>query len=384
MPATRSMIRTLEAPTAEPQRQRSVNDLAIRVGTVNGSGSQSANLVLLRALNGMGIPCSGKNVFPSNIEGLPTWFHIRASGRGYVGHRLDTPVLVCMNEQTAADDIRQLLPGSICFYRDDIKEDLPALRDDVLFFGVPFTDLATRSFRAVPGLWTIEFRLRWSREHRSRRWGLWPRPVGSRWTRSDRPSAASSPGARPRPPRSTSAPPRWGPNGPPRTSPRTSPSASRGSTRPRGRSSSRGTTGPRRCGGRCLPAGASVLTGVVRSHPPAASPNTPRGFPRGTAGFRRPARFAVILRPRTSWRPSAWRSVPAGARAEAITAPSKAGCILADERIRRPGVLPRRDPRSSSSTSRAARSRLRLPTRNEPRRHRPAPPAGPRRLLASS
>ena len=63
----------------------SVNDLAIRVGTVNGSGSQSANLVLLRALYAMGIPCSGKNVFPSNIEGLPTWFHIRASAKGYVG-----------------------------------------------------------------------------------------------------------------------------------------------------------------------------------------------------------------------------------------------------------------------------------------------------------
>ncbi len=64
------------AATSSPP---SVNDLAIRVGTVNGSGSQSANLVLLRALYGMGIPCSGKNVFPSNIEGLPTWFHLRAS-----------------------------------------------------------------------------------------------------------------------------------------------------------------------------------------------------------------------------------------------------------------------------------------------------------------
>ena len=67
----------------------SLNELSIRVGTVNGSGSQSANLVILRALYGMGIPCSGKNVFPSNIEGLPTWFHIRASAKGYVGHRLD-------------------------------------------------------------------------------------------------------------------------------------------------------------------------------------------------------------------------------------------------------------------------------------------------------
>src|SRR3954464_3183836 len=99
--------------------QPSVNDLAIRVGTVNGSGSQSANLVLLRALHRMGIPCSGKNVFPSNIEGLPTWFHIRASGKGYVASRLDPPILVGMNAQTAADDVRLLRPGSICIHRDD-------------------------------------------------------------------------------------------------------------------------------------------------------------------------------------------------------------------------------------------------------------------------
>ena len=83
----------------------SINDLAIRVGTVNGSGSQSANLVILRALYAMGIPCSGKNVFPSNIEGLPTWFHIRASAKGYVCHVLDPQVLVCMNEPTAKDDV---------------------------------------------------------------------------------------------------------------------------------------------------------------------------------------------------------------------------------------------------------------------------------------
>lgn len=124
----------------------SLNELAIRVGTVNGSGSQSANLVLLRALYGMGIPCSGKNVFPSNIEGLPTWFHIRASAKGYVGHRLDTPVLVCMNEQTAKDDVRQLRPGSICIYRDDFDDDLRKVRNDVQFFPVPFQKLVEQAY----------------------------------------------------------------------------------------------------------------------------------------------------------------------------------------------------------------------------------------------
>ncbi len=123
-----------------------INDLAIRVGTVNGSGSNSANLVLLRALYAMGIPCSGKNVFPSNIEGLPTWFHIRASAKGYVGHRLDPQILVCMNEVTARDDATQLKPGTICIYRDDFDADMKGLRDDVLFLPVPFQKLAEQAY----------------------------------------------------------------------------------------------------------------------------------------------------------------------------------------------------------------------------------------------
>src|SRR5829696_9048432 len=149
MSSALSVVETYPARNGDPSSHSSVNDLAIRVGTVNGSGSQSANLVLLRALYGMGIPCSGKNVFPSNIEGLPTWFHIRASGHGYVGHRPDTPVLVCMNEQTAADDVRLLQPGSLCFYRDDFKEDISAIRDDVRFFAVPFADLAEEAYPPV-------------------------------------------------------------------------------------------------------------------------------------------------------------------------------------------------------------------------------------------
>jgi 2-oxoglutarate/2-oxoacid ferredoxin oxidoreductase subunit alpha len=143
-----SVAETHLVPEAGKSSRLSVNDLAIRVGTVNGSGSQSANLVLLRALHAMGIPCSGKNVFPSNIEGLPTWFHIRASARGYVGHRLDTPVLVCMNPTTAADDVRALLPGAICIHRDDI--DLGGIRDDVRFFAVPFQKLVEEAYPHDP------------------------------------------------------------------------------------------------------------------------------------------------------------------------------------------------------------------------------------------
>ncbi|HEY2155113.1 MAG TPA: 2-oxoacid:acceptor oxidoreductase subunit alpha [Isosphaeraceae bacterium] len=135
----------LDGPASQPG---SINDLAIRVGTVNGSGSQSANLVILRALYGMGIPCSGKNIFPSNIEGLPTWFHIRASARGYIGHRRDTPVLVCMNAQTAADDLRALRPGSVCIHRDDIP--LDGIRDDVTRIAVPFQELAAGAYPKDP------------------------------------------------------------------------------------------------------------------------------------------------------------------------------------------------------------------------------------------
>ncbi len=98
----------------------------------------------------MGIPCSGKNVFPSNIEGLPTWFHIRASRHGYVGHRLHPQILVCMNEDTAAEDLRAMLPGTICLYRDDFKEDIGPVRDDVRSFAVPFAKLVEQAYPPNP------------------------------------------------------------------------------------------------------------------------------------------------------------------------------------------------------------------------------------------
>lgn len=127
-----------------------VNDLAIRIGTVNGSGSQSANLVLLRALHRMGIPCSGKNVFPSNIEGLPTWFHLRASRYGYIGHQPRPQVLVCMHEPSAVDDLRALPPGAVGFYRDDFVADLSTVRPDVLTLPVPFARLAAEAYPPEP------------------------------------------------------------------------------------------------------------------------------------------------------------------------------------------------------------------------------------------
>lgn len=149
MASSPSLVESRPARDRGRPARPSLNDLAIRVGTINGSGSQSANLVLLRSLHGMGIPCCGKNVFPSNIEGLPTWFHIRASADGYIGNRKDTPILVCMAAQTAADDLRRLEPGSVCIYRDDI--DLDGIRDDVTMIPVPFQKLVEEAYPPQPG-----------------------------------------------------------------------------------------------------------------------------------------------------------------------------------------------------------------------------------------
>jgi len=118
-----------------------VNDLSIQVATVNGSGSQTANLVLLRAIFQMGIPVSGKNLFPSNIAGLPTWFTIRASKQGYVARRKDSEFLVAMNPETAEEDVLSLRPGAACVY--DERLNLKRLRDDVVFYPVPFDPLVT-------------------------------------------------------------------------------------------------------------------------------------------------------------------------------------------------------------------------------------------------
>jgi 2-oxoglutarate ferredoxin oxidoreductase subunit alpha len=112
-----------------------VNDFSIVVATVNGTGSQTSNLALLRAIFKMGVPVSGKNVFPSNIQGLPTWFYIRLSHDGYVARKAISEVLVAFNRATADADIAELPPGGVCLYPDDWRG--MALRDDVTNYAVP-------------------------------------------------------------------------------------------------------------------------------------------------------------------------------------------------------------------------------------------------------
>jgi 2-oxoglutarate ferredoxin oxidoreductase subunit alpha len=87
-----------------------VNDLVMKIATENGSGSQSSNLILLRALFNMGIPVSGKNLFPSNIQGLPTWYSIRVNESGWLAQRTRTDVMIAMNPKTVVDDLAELEP----------------------------------------------------------------------------------------------------------------------------------------------------------------------------------------------------------------------------------------------------------------------------------
>jgi len=112
-----------------------VNDFSIAVATVNGTGSQTANLALLRAIFKMGVPVSGKNIFPSNIQGLPTWFYVRLSREGYVARKEISEVLVAFNRVTADADIAALPAGGVCLYPDEWHG--LALRDDVANYAVP-------------------------------------------------------------------------------------------------------------------------------------------------------------------------------------------------------------------------------------------------------
>jgi 2-oxoglutarate ferredoxin oxidoreductase subunit alpha len=137
------MTRPTLAPRAssEAQAERSpiVNDFSMVVATVNGSGSQTSNLAIIRALFRMGIPVSGKNLFPSNIQGLPTWFTIRVSAEGYTARRETVEILVAMNEATFAEDLAKLTPGGVCFYPDHYSTSLS--RQDVVYYPMPVQQL---------------------------------------------------------------------------------------------------------------------------------------------------------------------------------------------------------------------------------------------------
>ncbi|HWG85401.1 MAG TPA: 2-oxoacid:acceptor oxidoreductase subunit alpha [Deinococcales bacterium] len=129
-----------ERPRFAPgNAQAVINDFTINVATVNGSGSQTANAAIVTALFRMGIPVNAKNLFPSNIKGLPTWYTIRVSGDGYTARRDSSEILVAFNPKTQAADLAALPVGGVCFYPDDAR--LEQTRDDVVYYPLPVRDI---------------------------------------------------------------------------------------------------------------------------------------------------------------------------------------------------------------------------------------------------
>ncbi len=131
-----SDVAVQEVSRHDQSRRRVVNDFSIQVATVNGSGSQSSNTVLLRTLFQMGIPISGKNLFPSNIAGLPTWYTIRASQDGYIARKKEIDFLIAMNPETADEDVMSLSPGAAVLFDEPMN--LARLRQDLTFYSAPF------------------------------------------------------------------------------------------------------------------------------------------------------------------------------------------------------------------------------------------------------
>lgn len=132
-------VQAVNTTSSAAGEDRVVNDFSMVVATVNGSGSQTSNMALIRALFRMGVPVSGKNLFPSNIQGLPTWFTIRSSAEGYVARRDTVEILVAMNHATFLEDLDDLVEGGVCFYPDHFAE--PEGRTDVVYYPMPVHEI---------------------------------------------------------------------------------------------------------------------------------------------------------------------------------------------------------------------------------------------------
>ncbi len=125
----------------------SVNDLVIRFANVNGTGSASANNMFAKAVFRMGLSVSPKNIFPSNIQGLPTWYEVRVSDKGYIGRRGGVDMLVCVNPQSMARDIQEVSPGGYFVYDNTKALDLRLLRNDINFIGLPLTRICLEEYQ---------------------------------------------------------------------------------------------------------------------------------------------------------------------------------------------------------------------------------------------
>ena len=124
------------------------NDFVVKVATVNGTGSASANDLLMQAIFRMGIPVSGKNVFPSNIQGLPTWYEIRVNKHGHLARSPNVDLMLAMNPKTYEQDINEVRPGGTVIFDSSWPLDEELLRADVMFFGVPLSHMCVENFKA--------------------------------------------------------------------------------------------------------------------------------------------------------------------------------------------------------------------------------------------
>ncbi len=129
--------------------QSRINDFVLKIATVNGTGSASANNLLMKALFRMGIPVTGKNLFPSNIQGLPTWYEIRASKDGYLSRSGRVDVMVAMNAQTYRQDLEEVSPGGYLIYDSTWPRDKLLARDDITVVGIPLAKMANEHFKVA-------------------------------------------------------------------------------------------------------------------------------------------------------------------------------------------------------------------------------------------
>ena len=125
----------------------SVNDLVIKFANVNGTGSASANNLFAKSLYRMGLSISPKNIFPSNIQGLPTWYEVRVSDKGYTGRRGGIDFMVSVNPQSMAKDVKEVLPGGFFLYDNTKPIDLRLMRDDITFIGIPLTQICLDEYK---------------------------------------------------------------------------------------------------------------------------------------------------------------------------------------------------------------------------------------------
>ena len=124
-----------------------INDFAIKLANVNGSGSASANGLIMQAIFRMGVPVSGKNLFPSNIQGLPTWYEIRVNRDGYTARALNYDLMVAMNAQTYERDVHEVRSGGYILYDSSWPLEKALIRDDVTYIGVPLAQMCNENFR---------------------------------------------------------------------------------------------------------------------------------------------------------------------------------------------------------------------------------------------